>query len=200
MLRGDPVLRGDPALRSDPVLRSDTVLRMKLRRTGRHVDPRDDGNAILETVGLGVVLLLPCIYGVLAIFTVQSGVFGATEAARQAGRALESTTDPGQGVTRAQVAAELAVKDQGLPTDADHLHLYYVTSVGATNPRCDRAAGSDVPPTLTPGNRAAVRAVLCVEEDVPMPYTDSSLLRHVAPVIPVTGSYTLSVDDDASAG
>lgn len=52
----------------------------RLQRTG------DDGSALIEFVGASVLLLLPLVYLLLSVFTVQRGSFAAAEAAREAGR------------------------------------------------------------------------------------------------------------------
>ncbi|MFI5955247.1 hypothetical protein [Cryptosporangium sp. NPDC051539] len=53
-----------------------------------HRRPRgDDGSAIIEFVWGGVLLLVPLLYVVLAVFEVQRNAFAVTEAAREAGRA-----------------------------------------------------------------------------------------------------------------
>ena len=77
----------------------------------------DDGNALLEFFYLAVLLMVPLVYLLLAVFSAQRASFGVTEAARQAGRAYATAPDPAAGLVRAQVAAELAMGDQGLACD-----------------------------------------------------------------------------------
>ena len=74
----------------------------------------DDGNALVEFSYLAVLLMVPLVYVLLTVFQVQRAAFGVTEAARQAGRAYATATDGAQGAARARVAAELALRDQGL--------------------------------------------------------------------------------------
>ena len=74
----------------------------------------DDGNALLEFTYLAVLLMVPLIYVLLTVFQVQRASFGVTEAARQAGRAYATADDAAAGRARAQVAARLAMRDQGL--------------------------------------------------------------------------------------
>ncbi len=77
----------------------------------------DAGNAAVEFVWLAVLLMVPLIYLMLAVFDVQRASFGVTEAARQAGRAF--VVDCGRSLAvaraRAQAAAALALGDQGYP-------------------------------------------------------------------------------------
>lgn len=79
----------------------------------------DDGNAVVEFVYLAVLLMVPLVYVVLAVFDVQRAAFGVTEAARQAGRTWVAS---GCDDDRARAAADLALADQGI-TDAVTLRL-----------------------------------------------------------------------------
>ena len=74
----------------------------------------EEGNALVEFSYLAVLLMVPLVYVLLSVFQVQRASFGVTEAARQAGRAYATADDPSSGRARAQVAARLAMADQGL--------------------------------------------------------------------------------------
>jgi Flp pilus assembly protein TadG len=74
----------------------------------------DGGNAIVEFSWLAVLLMVPLVYVLLAVFEVQRASFGVTEAARQAGRAYATAEDEASGRARAAAAAQLAMRDQGL--------------------------------------------------------------------------------------
>jgi Flp pilus assembly protein TadG len=74
----------------------------------------DDGNAIVEFVWLAVLLLVPLLYVVLAAVTVQRTAFGLTTAAREAGRAYATAGSDAAGERRAEMAAQLAMRDQGV--------------------------------------------------------------------------------------
>lgn len=77
----------------------------------------DTGNAVVEFSVLAVVLMVPLVSVLLAVFEVQRASFGVVEAARQAGRAYATADDPAQGRARAAAAASLAMRDQGLDCD-----------------------------------------------------------------------------------
>ena len=79
----------------------------------------DDGNALVEFVYLAVLLMVPLVYLLLAVFQVQSAAFGVTEAARQAGRAYARADDPVAADRVARAAAQLALKDQGIDWSGD---------------------------------------------------------------------------------
>jgi hypothetical protein len=75
---------------------------------------RDDGSAVIEFVWLALLLLVPLLYVVLAAVTVQRAAFGLTAAARDAGRAYATAGSDSAGERRAEVAARLAMSDQGV--------------------------------------------------------------------------------------
>lgn len=116
----------------------------------------DAGAAVVEFVVLGVLLLVPLMYLALAVSAVQRGVYGVTQAAREAGRAYATGTAD-TAAARARYAAELAVTDQGLSTDG--LEVRY----GPANGDCEQAGIEPWP--LGPG---AVFAV-CVRGEVDLP-------------------------------
>lgn len=65
--------------------------RMRLRLTRR-----DEGRAIVEFIFVGVLLLVPLIYLVIAIARVQAAAFSVSTAAREAGRALHHRSAGGR--------------------------------------------------------------------------------------------------------
>jgi len=78
----------------------------------------DEGNALVEFTYLAVLLMVPLVYILLTVFQVQRAAFAVTEAARQAGRAYATADTAAAGLARAQAAADLAMKDQGLEPGA----------------------------------------------------------------------------------
>ncbi len=74
----------------------------------------EDGSAIVEVVWLGTLLILPLLWIVVSAGQVQAGAFGASAAARSAGRAYALAPDDAAGAARAREAARLALGDQGL--------------------------------------------------------------------------------------
>lgn len=76
---------------------------------------RDEhGSAIVELVWLGILLLVPLLWIVLSVAQVQQGAFGATAAARAAGRAYALAPDDASGRRAAEGVARRALADQGL--------------------------------------------------------------------------------------
>jgi Flp pilus assembly protein TadG len=81
--------------------------------TGRQ--PRGDrGSALVEFTYLAVLLVVPLVYVLLAVFRVQSAAFAVTEASRQAGRAFVRADTAADGYVRAGKAVQLALADQGI--------------------------------------------------------------------------------------
>ena len=131
----------------------------------------DDGNALVEFVYLAVLLMVPLVYVLLAVFQVQSAAFGVTEAARQAGRAYARATDPATAEATATAAARLALKDQGIDWDG--------TPELCGGEGCSLAPGATV--------RTQVRYT------VQLPFVGSIFGKDRAG-IPVTGVHTEVVD------
>jgi len=156
------------------------ALRRVWRRVrGRFAGPRSDGdsgNAIVEFVFLGLILLLPLVYVLLAVFYVQRNVYGVTEAAREVGRAYVTTGEP----EAARYAARLAMQDQSAP-DGD-------LQIGWTGPQGDCADAQDGLPQLARGEVFAV----CVTRHITIPGVPSFVgARHNT----VTGRFVVHVDE-----
>jgi Flp pilus assembly protein TadG len=72
------------------------------------------GTAIVEFVWLGLLLLVPLLYVVLAVFDTQRASYAASAAARSATRAFVTAPDQSVARVRAEAAARLAFADQGI--------------------------------------------------------------------------------------
>ena len=93
-------------------------MRWRLRGVGGGERRRTErGSALVELTWLGLLLLIPLVYVVITIVTVQRSAYGATEAARAAGRAFVLAPDLATAQARAMQAAQLAMQDQGLALD-----------------------------------------------------------------------------------
>ena len=83
--------------------------------TGERAPRRPEwGTALVEVTWLSLLLLVPLLYIVLAVFEVQRAAFGVSGAARAAGRAYVLAPTEAQAPARAQAAATLALGDQRL--------------------------------------------------------------------------------------
>ena len=126
------------------------------------------GSVVIEVVWLAVLLLVPLVYVVLAVFEVQRGAFAATAAARAAGRAYVLAPTPAEGEARARTASRVALADQGIEG------RQAVTTL-ACRPAC-----------LAPGSVVHVR----VRHQVPLPLLPRVLGDHV-PSIRVEAEHTV---------
>ncbi|MDA3022127.1 MAG: pilus assembly protein [Actinomycetota bacterium] len=84
-----------------------------MRRRLRDFRSSEDGNAVIEFLVIGVLVLIPMAYLVLCVMRVQAATFASAQAVREAGRAFNSADSVSQGQTAARTAARLAFSDQG---------------------------------------------------------------------------------------
>jgi len=105
---------------------------------------RDErGSAVVEFSWLAILLMVPLVYVMLAVFDVQGASYGATSATRAAGRAFIIVPDgmsEDDARARAFEAARLAMKDQGIDLSPGQLTI-------SCNPAC-LEPGSTVTVTL----------------------------------------------------
>ncbi|AXT85690.1 hypothetical protein C6I20_11145 [Aeromicrobium sp. A1-2] len=90
-----------------------------------------DGTATIEFIWLSLLLLVPFVYVLVAVFDTQRASYGVSTASRAAARAFLQAPDVASGERRARLAARVALDDQGLtganvrisclPTPADCL-------------------------------------------------------------------------------
>jgi Flp pilus assembly protein TadG len=79
------------------------------------VKRESEGTATVEFVWLTILLLVPVVYVVIAVFDAQRAAFGVSTASRSAARAFIQAPDVGSGERRARIAARIALDDQALP-------------------------------------------------------------------------------------
>lgn len=89
---------------------------------------RERGSALVEFQFLAVLLLVPLVYVMLAALDVQRTVFGATQAAREAGRVLAVSSSE----AAARYAASVALRDQGV--DPASVAVRFDCEDGCTTP------------------------------------------------------------------
>jgi Flp pilus assembly protein TadG len=86
------------------------------------------GSALVEFQFLAILLLVPLVYVMLAALDVQRTVFGATQAAREAGRIAASTGDE----SAARYAAGRSLHDQGV--DPGVVAVTFTCTTGCQTP------------------------------------------------------------------
>lgn len=95
--------------------RTVTTQRRSLRRDG------DEGSASVEFVFLGVLLLVPLVYVIIAIAAVQGAAYGVSGASREAGRAFVQAPAGQNPEAWAYAAARIALADHGIELTPDEL-------------------------------------------------------------------------------
>ncbi len=110
------------------------------------VDLRSDqGAAIIEFLVVGVLVLVPLLYGALTITRVEAAALASTQAVREVGRVLMMADTEGQGRRAADAAVDLAFEDQGFAAPSNALNI-------DCSPRC-----------LAPGSTVRVRVSWRIE-------------------------------------
>ena len=137
---------------------------------------RDDaGSAVIEFLGVTLVLLVPLVYLVLVLGRIEAATFAAESAAREASRVYVRADSEAQGSAAAEASARLALADQGFGD----------TAAGALDIVCS------ADPCLTPG--ADVEADVRVR--VALPFVPHFLHRALPLEIPVEATRVAPVDD-----
>lgn len=135
----------------------------------------DDGNAVVEFLGLSVVLLIPVAYLVLTLGRIQAAVFATEAAAREAARVFVVSTGQDEAVARAQTATALALRDQGFDDDPAS-----ALTLACSSDTCLRAG-------------SAVTATVQVE--VPLPFVPAFVRDALPLAVPVSAQRTAPVDE-----
>ena len=152
-----------------------TALRRVRRRTHN-----DDGNAMIEFVFVAILVMVPLVYLVVAVATVQRARLAATNAARDVGRAIATSNTVAEAPDRAAAALRISLANEGLsPPD---VQLRYVAA-GA-----DCRTGAAATPTLDPGAQFTV----CVIRSQRLPAVPSVVSGRG---IVTVGSYLVHVDE-----
>lgn len=81
------------------------------RWSGRRTEA---GTAIVEFIWLAILLLIPLLYIMVAVFDAQRTAYAATTAAQAATRAFVAAPDAHTAFARAELAAQVAFADQGV--------------------------------------------------------------------------------------
>lgn len=89
-----------------------------MRRSKRWADLRNEhGSASLEFITVGMLLLVPIVYLVLALSALESASFGVEGAARQATRVFVQSGSAGEAESAAYAAIAVTLADYGLDAD-----------------------------------------------------------------------------------
>lgn len=163
-----------------------------MRRPKRSTDPRglgaehrraarlsdEQGSASLEFLTVGMLLLVPLVYLVLALAAVQAGALGVEGAARQAARVAVTASGRGESDAAVDRAVRVTLADYGIDSSAAS-----VTVV------CDRADCGE------PGTRVHVT----VGARIALPLVPDVLSLTAVGSVPVEASATQTVSRFAGA-
>ena len=159
--------------------RSTDRARLSARARGRSARLSSErGSASLEFLTIGMLLLVPLVYLVLAVAAIQAGALGVEGAARQAARIAVTTV--GRDATDAAVdrAVRITLADYGIDADAASVTV-----------ACDRADCSE------PGARVRVS----VAARVVLPLVPDVLSLTAIGSVPIEASATQTVSRFAGA-
>lgn len=154
--------------------------RQRVRQTLRHGQGDDSGNAVVEFLGLSLMLLVPLVYLVLVLARVEAAGYAVEGAAREAARTYVAADDAQSAAARAVAVTGVALADQGFDDDpAQALTL-----------ECEHD------PCLQPDAHVEAR----VQVVVPLPFVPG-FVRDVVPMnVPVSARHTAVVDEFRSTG
>lgn len=127
------------------------------------------GSAIVEFHFLGILLLVPLVYIMLAVLDVQRTTYAVTQAAREAGRIYVATGDE----AAARAAASVALGDHDVEPA-----------------RVDLSISCDADPCYQPGGEITVT----VRSSVPLPLMPDVLAGVANAEIPVSATHVAVVD------
>lgn len=136
------------------------------------------GSASLEFLTVGIILLVPLVYLVLALAAIQAGALGVEGAARQAARVAVAATAEAESDAAVARAVQVALADYGIDAAAASVTV-----------RCDRADCSE----------AGVRVSVSVAARVELPLVPDFLALSAVGSVPVEASATQTVSRFAGA-
>ena len=142
-----------------------------MRRARASTD--DEGSAALEFILVGLVLLVPIVYLIVALGTIQGQSLGVETGARQLARTVADSPDSATADARAQRVRDAIVAEYGLDPDAVSVSI----ECGGAAPECPTAGAllsvtmrTSVPLPLVP-------AVLGLDQLARVPVEAASVQR-----------------------
>lgn len=139
----------------------------------RHPETTESGNAIVEFLGVALLLLVPLIYLIFVLARVQAATYAVQGAAQDVGRAYVLSDSTEQGAERGSAAVRLALLDQGFGATEGQLEL------SCSQINC-----------LAPGGTITASVTV----PVPLPGVPSVMQNYVPVSIPVSATHVTVVD------
>lgn len=113
-----------------------------MRRSSRSAEPAEDdserGSAALEFIVVGLVLLVPIVYLVVALGLIQGQSLGAEAGARHLARAISTATGAGDAEYRSDLVIDAVIAEYGLDPATVDLSLACIPAAG----ECPRAGAT----------------------------------------------------------
>nr|WP_090030378.1 pilus assembly protein TadE [Cellulomonas marina] len=134
----------------------------------------DAGSAVLELLGVALLLLVPLVYLVLVLARLEAATFAVEGAARDAARTFAAADDARAGTVRAVAATGIALRDAGLGDD----------------PAAALALACPSGPCLAPGGTVTARVAV----RVPLPFVPAAVRGAVPLEVPVSAERSAGVD------
>lgn len=131
---------------------------------------REDGTSLIEFTWVALILLVPLVFVVSAVFEVQAAAYGVTAATRAATRAFTLAPDAATGQKRARAAAEQALADQGWSLSDSRVEYAGIRCIGGC---------------LEPGSSAEAT----ISANVPLPFLPEWMTGGANLVIPVSSTH-----------
>jgi hypothetical protein len=137
------------------------------------------GSAIVEFTFLALLVMVPLVYLVVAVASVQRSSSAVGEAARAGGRAMATADSIESGEDRARAAVRITLADQGIAPEEAQIRVV------APGTDCD---GPEIVPSLDAGAEYA----LCVIRHAEIPGVPTILGGRGVTTV---GRYVIHVDD-----
>ncbi len=154
-----------------------------VQRVRRAREPAEEGSALLEFLTLGVLLLVPVVYLVVALGQLQAASFAVEGASREAARVLASAPDEAQAARQVDAVVAMALRDQGLAGEGDPAPVVTVFCSDRPCTTPETRVGVTVElEVLLPGVPAFVDAAIPAR--VPVSATGESVVERFAGLVP----------------
>lgn len=104
---------------------------MRRSRTSAELGSDERGSAALEFIFAGVILLVPIVYLIVVLGTVQGQSLGAESAARHIARAVATADGPASADDRAARVRDAVIAEYGMDPDAVDIAIECTNGSGA---------------------------------------------------------------------